>query len=124
MRRVVESFHPLRIILFGSATRGEFNPDSDVDLLVVMPEGTRRLAAARTPDEKNTIQCRTDATDAEIDRLVYELYGLTEDEIRTVEGAGESPRSLEPRNNDEDEGHVDCATGAGVVLDGFGARAG
>jgi len=28
------------------------------------------------------------ATDALIDRLVYELYGLTEDEIRMVEGQG------------------------------------
>jgi len=26
-------------------------------------------------------------TDREIDRLVYELYGLTEEEIRIVEGA-------------------------------------
>ena len=43
VRRVVESFHPLRIILFGSAARGEFTPDSDLDILVVMPEGTRRL---------------------------------------------------------------------------------
>jgi len=27
------------------------------------------------------------ATDAEIDRLVYELYGLTEEEIRIIEGS-------------------------------------
>jgi len=27
-----------------------------------------------------------DATDAEIDRLVYDLYGLTKDEIAIVEG--------------------------------------
>ncbi len=38
--------HPLRIILFGSAARGEAGQDSDIDLLVVMPEGTPRLAAA------------------------------------------------------------------------------
>jgi len=30
---------------------------------------------------------QTHATDAEIDRLVYELYGLTEEEIEIVEGA-------------------------------------
>lgn len=40
--RIVEAVHPLRIILFGSVTRGEMGPDSDVDLLVVMPEGTHR----------------------------------------------------------------------------------
>ena len=29
---------------------------------------------------------RIDATDRQIDRLVYELYGLTDEEIRIVEG--------------------------------------
>ena len=32
------------------------------------------------------IQRQIDATDREIDRLVYELYGLTKDEIAIVEG--------------------------------------
>ena len=40
VRRIVEAVHPLKIILFGSAARGEMGPDSDVDLMVVMPEGT------------------------------------------------------------------------------------
>jgi predicted nucleotidyltransferase len=35
IRRVVETVHPERIILFGSAARGEMGPNSDVDLLVV-----------------------------------------------------------------------------------------
>ena len=42
LQRVVEAVHPLRVVLFGSAARGEMTPDSDVDLLVVMPEGTHR----------------------------------------------------------------------------------
>jgi predicted nucleotidyltransferase len=42
VRRIVEAVHPLRIIVFGSAARGEMRADSDVDLLVVMPEGTHR----------------------------------------------------------------------------------
>jgi len=46
VQRVVEVFNPLRIILFGSASRGEAGKDSDIDLLVVMPEGTPRLATA------------------------------------------------------------------------------
>jgi len=33
------------------------------------------------------IQRQIEATDAEIDRLVYDLYGLTKDEIAIVEGA-------------------------------------
>jgi predicted nucleotidyltransferase len=42
VRRIIQSVHPLRIILFGSAARGEMGPNSDVDVLVVMPEGTHR----------------------------------------------------------------------------------
>jgi uncharacterized protein len=37
VRRIVEQFHPERVILFGSHARGDAGPDSDVDLLVVMP---------------------------------------------------------------------------------------
>ena len=35
---------------------------------------------------KSIIQRQIEATDAEIDRLVYDLYGLTEEEIAIVEG--------------------------------------
>ena len=36
-RRIVAKFHPEKVILFGSWARGDARPDSDVDLLVVMP---------------------------------------------------------------------------------------
>jgi predicted nucleotidyltransferase len=36
--RIVERFHPLRVVLFGSHARGTATADSDVDLLVVLPE--------------------------------------------------------------------------------------
>src|SRR5438128_140066 len=35
--RIVEEFHPEQIILFGSQARGDAGPDSDIDLLIVMP---------------------------------------------------------------------------------------
>jgi len=39
--RIVREFRPEKIILFGSYAYGEPGPDSDVDLLVVLPfEGT------------------------------------------------------------------------------------
>lgn len=37
VKRIVERFQPVRIILFGSHARGLATADSDVDLLVVMP---------------------------------------------------------------------------------------
>ena len=33
--KIVEAYHPARIVLFGSRARGEARSDSDVDLLVV-----------------------------------------------------------------------------------------
>jgi predicted nucleotidyltransferase len=36
-RRLVEAAHPAKIILFGSYARGDFNKDSDLDLLVILP---------------------------------------------------------------------------------------
>jgi predicted nucleotidyltransferase len=43
VQRLVERFGPEQIILFGSHARGAAGPDSDVDLLVVMPfTGSKR----------------------------------------------------------------------------------
>jgi hypothetical protein len=44
-----------------------------------------RLASAKAGHERDAIQRQIDATDAQIDRLVYDLYGLTDDEIKLVE---------------------------------------
>ena len=40
---------------------------------------------AGTPHEKTALERRIEATDGQIDALVYELYGLTEEEIGIVE---------------------------------------
>jgi len=46
VERIVRQFHPERVILFGSHARGDAAPDSDVDLLVVMPvTGSKRRQA-------------------------------------------------------------------------------
>jgi hypothetical protein len=45
----------------------------------------QRLADAKLDHDKNALQRQIDATDREIDRLVYELYGLTDEEIKIVE---------------------------------------
>ena len=36
--RVVEFFHPRRVVLFGSRARGESGADSDIDLLVILDD--------------------------------------------------------------------------------------
>ena len=46
VRRVVEIAAPEKIILFGSAARGEMGPHSDVDLLIVK-DGVHRRDLAR-----------------------------------------------------------------------------
>ena len=47
-RRIVETAHPRKIIFFGSAERGEIGPNSDLDVLVVMPSGVHRRKTARS----------------------------------------------------------------------------
>ncbi|MCD6335977.1 MAG: nucleotidyltransferase domain-containing protein [Candidatus Latescibacteria bacterium] len=47
VRSIVEAVHPLRILLFGSAVRGEMTPNSDIDVMVVMPEGVHRRRTAQ-----------------------------------------------------------------------------
>ena len=40
-----------------------------------------------TPQEHEQLRREIDATDRQIDALVYQLYGLTDDEIKIVEGS-------------------------------------
>jgi predicted nucleotidyltransferase len=43
VKRIVKKFAPEKIILFGSQARGDAGPDSDIDMLIVMPvEGSVR----------------------------------------------------------------------------------
>jgi len=46
----------------------------------------KNLASAKTPQEKESVQRQVESTDGGIDKLVYELYGLSEDEVKAVEG--------------------------------------
>jgi len=46
----------------------------------------KKLADAKTDHEQTLIQRQIDATDNQIDKLVYELYDLTPEEIAIVEG--------------------------------------
>lgn len=68
--------------------------DSMVELVERMLALHKQLAAARTAFDKESLQRHIDITDRQIDRLVYELYGLTDEEIALVEGR---PSTNDPR---------------------------
>ena len=45
----------------------------------------KQLPKAKTPHEQESLKRTIAATDKQIDALVYELYGLTEEEISIVQ---------------------------------------
>jgi hypothetical protein len=55
----------------------------------VWSEGHKAPSPCPLPkgEERTLTAGKVEATDREIDRLVYELFGLSEEEIRLVEGA-------------------------------------
>ena len=50
-----------------------------------MLEAKKRLAKAKTDKDKTYYENKCAALDRQIDKLVYDLYELTEEEIRIVE---------------------------------------
>jgi hypothetical protein len=75
---------PIRIIDFAVPADRERH-DRMVALVEEMLALHRRLAATRTDHEQTNLKRQIDAADRRIDRLVYDLYDLTEDEIRIIE---------------------------------------
>jgi hypothetical protein len=75
---------PIRPINFSDPT-DKARHDRMVELVERMLALHKQLAAAKTDHDKTALQRQIDATDRQIDRLVYELYGLTQDEIAIVE---------------------------------------
>ncbi len=62
--------------------------DHMVELVAQMLELNKRLQDANLEHEKTLLSRQVEAADGAIDALVYELYGLTEEEIAIVEGKG------------------------------------
>jgi hypothetical protein len=59
--------------------------DKMVELVELMLKLHKDLPKATTPHEQESVQRQIAAPDKTIDALVYDHYGLTEYEIRTVE---------------------------------------
>jgi len=78
---------PIRTINFSDPS-DKARHDKMVALVERMLALHKKRAEVKIDHEKNLIEGQIEATDKQIDALVYELYGLTEEEIRIVEGAG------------------------------------
>jgi hypothetical protein len=77
---------PIRTISFSNPI-DKARHDQLVQLVERMLDLNKRLPAARNPQEKTVIQRQIEATDRQIDQMVYDLYGLDKDEIAIVEEA-------------------------------------
>lgn len=60
--------------------------DEIVSLVEHIIDLEKRHSASRTPQERTSTERQISATNAQIDKLVYELYDLTPEEIAIVEG--------------------------------------
>ncbi len=75
---------PIRTIDF-SDRADKARHDKMVDLVARMLALHKKLAEAKTDHEKTILQRQIEMTDQQIDQFVYELYGLTDEEIAIVE---------------------------------------
>ena len=79
---------PIRSIDFADR-KDKARHDRMVELVDAMLALHEKVATARTPHDRTTIERQIAATDQQIDTLVYELYGLTDEEIKIVDEAAE-----------------------------------
>jgi len=64
-RQIIEKYRPKKLILFGSAARGEWTPDSDADFLIIKDD-TPLLGADRMREISRIIERNISA-----DFLIY-----------------------------------------------------
>jgi type I restriction-modification system DNA methylase subunit len=76
---------PIHTINFDDAA-DKAHHDHIVSLVEQMLTAKAKHTAATTESEKNRLDIQIEALDRQIDNAVYELYGLTEEEIKIVEG--------------------------------------
>jgi type I restriction-modification system DNA methylase subunit len=78
---------PIRTIDFTDSA-DQARHDKIVRLVEAMLKAKQELAVAKTDKDKTYYKNKCVSLDRQIDLIVYDLYGLTEDEIKLVEGAG------------------------------------
>lgn len=77
---------PIRAIKFDQKLDNECHGRL-VDLVRQMQKYIAEVAKVKTAHQRTAFERRIEATDREIDGIVYELYGLMDEEIALVEGA-------------------------------------
>jgi len=78
----------LRLNFSGPADKAQH--DQMVRLVESMLGAKKQLTMAQANKDKAYYEKKYAALDGEIDRLVYDLYGLTEEEISMVEGSAKT----------------------------------
>jgi hypothetical protein len=77
---------PFRNIDFESTTDREYHRRM-VMLVGLIQETYNTLGKEKTTHDKTVLQRQINATDRQIDQLVYELYGLTQEEVALIEAS-------------------------------------
>jgi uncharacterized protein len=95
--RLAELARPSRIIVFGSAATGKLHRDSDLDLLVIMPEEVKncRAESGRLKDMVRDIDMSKDIfviSEAEAAAAVNNRYGILGPALREGRLAYQAPR--------------------------------
>jgi len=95
--RLAEFAHPSRMIIFGSAARGELHRDSDLDLLVIMRDEVAdwRAESVRLRQHVHDILMAMDIlviSEAEAARALNNRYGVLGPALREGKLAYEAPR--------------------------------
>lgn len=123
VRRVVEAADPLKIILFGSAARGQMGPHSDLDLLVIADTSDRHETAGDIHAKLRRLGVAVDvlvATPEQIERhkdtngLVYK-HALGEGRLVYDAGAPDPHSPPQTRPAPQFDGTVDPSLLAEVV---------
>jgi hypothetical protein len=76
---------PIRTIDFTNSS-DKARHDQMIDMVDQMLTLHKQLADAKVPQSKTILQRQIETIDRQIDQLVYDLYELTEEEIKIVEG--------------------------------------
>lgn len=78
---------PIKTIDFNNSSE-KSDHDQKVNLVNQMVELNKKITKAKIPQSKEMFRRQIDATDQQIDRLVYKLYDLTAAEIEIIESSG------------------------------------